>query len=407
MDTKLLGTILNNDIDNILTAGSGPKTTPDEYQKSVMHLLDTKPGVLVQNVGMPDPVAYRTQVATPWDRYIAEVTKSVWPETAEEDAERQPEALRRLFEAGTDPLTLTIEACRERGVPIVASYRMNAEDFYDGELDLYDFGRAHKDLRIPNRNCLDPIHPEVFAHRMAIFSEAAENYDMDGIEFDFRRWSHMISDPHTNHPVLTRMIVETRAMLDQVAERKGCPRLLLGARVGPMLDGSFDREDFPGAGQEAPTNQSCADLGVDVRTWVKKGLVDYLCPTLFWPRWPGLPCTEEFVALTQGTEVGVYPTLFPLPAWIDEGISVEPDDRQGLLRYKTELCELALQLYKDGADGISTFNWMPHHQPGMVADPMRKEWGLGALRLQMHIHSLLSDRALLEEYRKSDVVLPQ
>ena len=110
MDTKLLGTILNNDIDNILTAGSGPKTTPDEYQKSVMHLLDTKPGVLAQNVGMPDPVAYRTQVATPWDRYIAEVTKSVWPETAEEDAERQPEALRRLFEAGTDPLTLTIEA---------------------------------------------------------------------------------------------------------------------------------------------------------------------------------------------------------------------------------------------------------------------------------------------------------
>ncbi|MFH1007525.1 MAG: hypothetical protein V1800_08490, partial [Candidatus Latescibacterota bacterium] len=193
---------------------------------------------------------------------------------------------------------------------------------------------------------------------------------------------------------------------DKVAGRKGRARLLLGARVGPMWDGPFDEADFPGASSDAANNPSCVDLGLDVRTWVKDGLVDYLCPTLFWPRWPGLPRTEEFVALAEGTEVGVYPTLFPLPAWIESEASVEPDDRQGLLRYKTELCELALKLYQDGADGISTFNWMPHHQPGMVADPMRKEWGLGALRLQMHIHSLLHDPGLLEAYLHSDVLLP-
>jgi hypothetical protein len=406
MNSRQLGSILNNDTNNILYAGSGPRTTPDEYKKAVMHLLDTQPGLLAQNVGMPDPVIYRTQVATAWDKYTAGVIQTIWPETPEEDAQRQPEAMRRLFEAGTDPLTLTIEACRERGVPIVASYRMNAEDFYDGELDTYDFGREHKDLAIPGRNCLNPAHPEVFQHRMEIFTEVARHYDVDGIEFDFRRWYWMVSEPHKNHTVLTRMVAETRAMLDEVAECKGRPRLLLGARVGPMLDGPFHREDFPGASQDAPTNQSCADLGVDVRTWVQEGLVDYLCPTLFWPRWPGLPRTEEFVALTRGTDIGIYPTLFPLPAWIDEGPPLEPDDRQGLLRYKTELCQLALQLYEDGADGISTFNWMPHHQPGMVANPMRQNWGLGAIRLQMYIHPFLADRDKLEDYLKSDVVLP-
>ncbi|MFH1007527.1 MAG: hypothetical protein V1800_08500, partial [Candidatus Latescibacterota bacterium] len=120
MKSKALGSILNNDIDNILAAGSGPKTTPAEYKKAVMHLLDARPGVLAQNVGMPDPVIYRSRVATPLDRYLSEVTQAVWPETAEEDAQRQPAAMRRLFEAGTDPLALTIEACRERSVPIVA-----------------------------------------------------------------------------------------------------------------------------------------------------------------------------------------------------------------------------------------------------------------------------------------------
>ena len=407
MNSRQLGSILNNDINNILYAGSGPHTMPAEYKKSVLHLLDAKPGMLAQNVGMPDPVIYRTQVATTWDKYVGKVRKTVWPEIAEQEAQRETAAMLRLFEAGTDPLSLTIEACRERGVPIVASYRMNAEDFYDGELDTYDFGRQHKDLAIPGRSCLDPAHPEVFQHRMEIFSEVAHNYDIDGIEFDFRRWYWMVSEPHKNHTVLTRMVAETRAMLDEVAERKGCPRLLLGARVGPMLDGPFHREDFPGASQDAPTNQSCADLGVDVRTWVQEGLVDYLCPTLFWPRWPGLPRRQEFVALTRGTDIGVYPTLWPLPAWIDEGPPLEPDDRQGLLRYKKELCGLALQLYEDGADGISTFNWMPHHQPGMVANPMRKEWGLGAIQLQMYIHSLLSDRAKLADYLNSDAALPQ
>jgi len=324
--------------------------------------------------------------------------QAVWPETTEEQAQQQPATLRQLLKVETDPLALTIEACRERDVPILASYRMNAEDFYQGELDTYDFGRQHKDLAIPGRSCLDPAHPKVFQHRMEIFTEVAHNYDVDGIEFAFRRWYWMVSEPHKNHTVLTRMVADTRTMLDEVAQCKGRQKLLLGARVGPMLDGPFNREDFPGASQDAPTNQSCTDLGVDVRTWVREGLVDYLCPTLFWPRWPGLPWTEEFVELTRGTDVGIYPTIFPLPTWIDEGSSLEPEDREGLLRYKNELCQLALQLYEDGADGISTFNWMPHHQPGMVANPMRKEWGLGAIKLQMHIHSLLSDRAELEDY---------
>ncbi len=163
---KQLGTILNSDINHILGSSSGGDITVEEYKHFVECLLDVQPGVLAQNVGMPDPVIYRSKVATTWDKYHAEVTKAVWPNTKPEQAEREGAAMRKLLDLGTDPLTITIEACRERGVLIVASYRMNAEDFGRGELDLYDFGRAHKDWAIPGRNCLDPAIPEVYDHRM-------------------------------------------------------------------------------------------------------------------------------------------------------------------------------------------------------------------------------------------------
>ncbi|HOZ48507.1 MAG TPA: hypothetical protein PLO37_19720 [Candidatus Hydrogenedentes bacterium] len=361
LDARKLGTIFNNDINNILWMSTGKDMTVEEYRTAVMRVLDLSPGVFAQNVGMPDPVIYRSKVATTWDKYHAEVTKAVWPETPREDAERQAAAMRRLLELGTDPLTITIQACRERGVPIVASYRMNAEDFYAGELDLSDFGRQHKALRIPGRDCLDPARPEVYEHRMAIFTEVANDYDIDGIEFDFRRWYFMISEPLKNHPILTRMVADTRKMLDEVALKKGRRKMLLGVRVGPMLEGTFVKEDFPGAYYGEPTNQSCRNLGLDIKTWIDRRLVDYVCPALFSPI--GLPKTKEFVDLAQGTGIGIYPTISYTPRWAHYDGPTLPDSNETRLRHIGDICSEALQCHTDGADGISLFNWFPHGAP--------------------------------------------
>ena len=296
---KNLGSILNNDINNILIAISAEATAPAEYRKAVGHLLDAEPGVLAQNVGMPDPVIYRSRVATMFDKHHTEVCLAAWPDTDPAVAAHQSEVMRRMLEAGTDPLELTIQACRERGVPVVASYRMNAEDMYQGELDLYDFGRQHKHLAIPGCNCLDPVHPEVFEHRMEIFAEVVRDYDIDGIEFDFRRWLHMVSDPKANHPVLTEMVRRTRQLLTEAAAARGRDAYIFGVRVAPTLDG-------PSLG---PTEPSCVD-------------------------------------------------------------------------------------------------WVPHQQPGMTRRNIREGWGLGAARLQMHLHPLLKDRARLEAYYRSVEILP-
>ena len=394
---RKLGTIFNRDIDGLLYASSGEKTNADEYRRMLGALLQAEPGVLAMNVGMPDPVTYHTRVATTWDTYLSDVVRTLWPGNVKEGQEdHSAAALKRLFAEGTDCLQLAIEVSRDRGVLILASYRMNAEDFYGGTTDLSEFGRAHKSSIIPGANCLDPARPEVFSHRMDIFSEVAERYDIDGIELDFRRWTHMVSDPRKNHPVLTDMVRRTREMLDEAAKGKGLQRLLLGARVGPSL---ADPRGTGLPGGRADNDMSCRDLGLDVATWVREELVDYVCPSLFWPRLPGVPRVAEFRELVGDKDIGIYPTVFPLPAWAEDKENPVPDSTGVRALHRDEILRAALQCYRVDADGISTYNWGTYFPPGTVAEPPRgysQAYGRaceGYQRVLMEAHPLLGSPA--------------
>ncbi|HQE82669.1 MAG TPA: hypothetical protein PK166_09485 [Candidatus Hydrogenedentes bacterium] len=409
---KTLGTIFNNDLNNILYALDGSNTTPKQYQAVVQAILDMQPGVLAQNVGLPDPVIYPTAVGTTFDKYLVEVSRMTWPENGGADAERQRDALRSLFAAETDPLTLTIEACRARGLAIVASFRMNAEDWYDNTYLLSDFGRAHPEYRISGAGNLDPAVDEVYAHRMALLTEAAQRYDVDGLELDFRRWYRMVSNPLENHTVLTRMVRDTRKMLDETARMKKRDKLLLGVRVGPSLDSEPSPYLFPGIFYaEKPTNASCKELGLDVAAWFRDGLVDYVCPSLFLATLPGEPLTQEFAKLAEGTQAGVYPTLWPHAAWM-HGIGerrVERGDDKALALYKHDLCQTVLDMYRHGADGISTFNWYAHlrnaNVPHLWTDGEGAA-GAGAEAVQTYAYPLLRDPDSIEEYLRRPWAIP-
>jgi hypothetical protein len=410
---KKLGTIFNNDINNILCALDGKNATADDYRHVLRCLLAMKPGVLAQNVGLPDTVIYRTKVATTFDKYVVEVSKKVWPKESDAGAVRQRDLLSKLLQAGTDPLKLTIEACRAGRTLIVASYRMNAEDWYQHTYLLSDFGRAHPEYRIPGKGCLDPAIPAVYDHRMKIFTEVVSEYDIDGIEFDFRRWYHMVSDPLKNHGVLTRMVRDTRKVLDETAKRKGRKKLILGVRVGPSLNSEPNPFIFPGIFYpQKPTNASCRELGLDVKTWIAEGLVDYVCPSLFLASLPGMPLTREFVELAKGTDVGIYPTLWPLAAWMHGVCERRVDlggDQRPLALYKHDLCATALKMYEDGADGISTFNWYSHLRdakiPHLWTDGEGAS-GSGAEAVQTYVYPLLRDPAAIRRYLAEPWALP-
>ncbi len=441
MDGKKLGVVFNDDGERFIFSHFGkpdPEIVVQQYRTLLGNFLAAKPGIFAQRVGSPDPVLYRSEVATIYGKNIVEATRKTW-ENIYSKLENQPHCfdviagkkateradaidnLFRVLETGTDPLAITVEECHKHGVPIVPSYRMNSEDcYYDSTYLMSDLGRRHPEWRIPMAEeelkfhreaglrvspdlvlypegltgALDPAVPEVYNHRMKIFREVAEKYDIDGIEFDFRRWGHQISDPLKNHPILTRMVRETREMLNEVARKKGRNHLLLGVRVGPMLEGAFRPEDFPGVAASPYSNLSCRDYGLDVPTWISEGIVDYVCPTLFWPNWPGLPRIREFAELAKGTKVGIYPTLFSMPDW--PGLkktsgkpNPEVDHISGPLleRYKKGIGELAKRIYDEGADGISTFNWI-HHYPH------------GGNAIQSEIASVMGDKQALDEWCK-------
>ena len=433
-DNRQLGSVFNGDINGLLWVSSGSDSGPDEYRQLVRDMLSYGMTTLAQNVGLPDPVIYRSRIATGFDKHLVDVvlkTRELTDQAADiesirESTQRQADAMRRLLQQDTDPFTITIEECRKRGVPIVASYRMNSEDFYGNSYLLSDFEREHPEWRVRYAHyseewqawkayndahgeptdefagCLDPAVPEVHEHRMAIFREVAEDYDIDGIEFDWRRMTHMISDPWSNHPILTRMVRETRAMLDEVAAKKGRDRLLLGVRVCPSLDTPQKEADYQFS--DSPYGDlSCSEVGLDVRTWIAEELVDYVCPSLSWPRLPGLPRTSEFVELAKGKNIGIYPTVFPLPTWGENSVDPTHDSLDARRRHKDEIVRAALQCYEDGADGISTYNWQRDAPDSPIRQRLRQHFDSpvygrsceGYSRVNMQVHPALADPAAL------------
>src|SRR5439155_9682006 len=134
-----------------------------------------------------------------------------------------------------------------------------------------------------------------------------------------------------------------------VGRRQGRKRLRLGARVRYSLEG-------PQAGK---SDFSCKDLGLDVKTWIEKGLVDYICHSYFWPRLPGMPKTAEFVALAKDSKTGIYPTVFPYAKWQEDPKTtlIAETNKVAMRQLRDEICNAGLQGYADGADGLSTFNW--------------------------------------------------
>jgi hypothetical protein len=411
---KKLGTIFNNDSNNIIWCMGKSKNdfTPDVYHKYLNRLLDGKPGVLAQCVGFPETVYYPTKAGTCITKHFDEVCRETWPVNEQSTYSDQTVIFQKLLDAGTNPLQITIDECRKRGVPILASYRMNSEDFYANSYKLSDFGRAHPEYRIPGSGCLDWAVPAVYQHRMKIFTEVVEQYDIDGLELDFRRWYHMISNPAENHVVLTRLVGDVRKMLDDASRRKGRKRLILGVRVGPMLEGKFVKEDFPGCEYGEPINASCKALGLDVKTWVDHRWVDYISPMLFEPT--GLPKTKEFVDLAKGADIGVYPTISYVCCGSLGGpaITGQPDNEKSRRLYRDDVCKEALKCYQDGADGISLYNWFPHLSPPPDGSGPKRinNWtetfggnARGLVLVQQEILPKLSDpkslRALIEQQR--------
>ena len=246
--------------------------------------------------------------------------------------------LRKFEESGYDLIQVLLDRSHEDGMLFLAGMRMN--DLHGGT-ETTPFRIEHPGWMASAPDFwLDYKYEGLRQAVLAVAAEFLERYDVDGIELDWMRFCYMFSRPEAvqNAPILTDFTAELRKLLDQAAKQRGRDKLLLGVRV-------------------PSTMEECRLLGYDVKAWVQQGLVDFICPMDF-AKTDYNTGTEEFTALTKGTQRKVYPTVHP--QYVDYTLRPTPTGEYPVMHTPESYRAAAKNFYAFGADGVSAYNYQDH-----------------------------------------------
>jgi len=294
-------------------------------------------------VAYPDICVYNTKVG------------EVYGARFKEPPNDRARTMAELAEDGTDALEVVAQRVREHDIEMLAEVRMS--DTHHRKIDPNDtlcpqFTIDHPEWCIvrpdgKEETAMDYAYPEVREHRLAILRELAENYDIDGLELNFNRWAkHFHRDEgEAKAPIMTEFMGQVRTMLDEVVTQKRCrDKLILGARVPSTL-------------------KECWIAGLDVRTWVERGWLDYLIIADWNYTVPDLP-VEEFAAFTRDSGCSLYVQMGDMmggtwtgkPRIRGRGLAQFTENYHGMLLTNAEARAAAHNFYTWGADGISFWN---------------------------------------------------
>ncbi len=276
---------------------------------------------------------------------------------------RAAENLRHLWSEGFDPFEIQISEAKRLGIDYWLQLRMNDWHHTDLEGKVYrligsKFYEEHPEYLIgeegtkgwpePLQKRLawfqDFAHSEVRQLRMDVAEEACERYDVCGFEYDFMRCPGYFKygEEKANTPLMTQLIRDTRTILDSIGEKKG-RTLGFSVRVPNTVDGAMR-------------------LGLDVRTWIKEGLVDIIVPSTFF-----LADTEEDISewmnLTRNSPVLINPAIEE--AYLAGYCKLFPGgipylEMKGPIRVPLTISminAIASKHWRNGADGLYVFNW--------------------------------------------------
>jgi len=279
----------------------------------------------------------------------------------EEKLDSRYRTIKELARQGTDVLHLLSEEGRRAKALVLAGMRMG--DAHHGT----QWQPAAQKLNFPEFALQNPqwcntwvdgkrdvtlnyAVPEVQAHRLQILRELATNYDIDGIELDWMRHCRYFPAGRQREylKVMTRFVGQVRAMLDEVAQKKGVARMVLGHRVPATLEEGLN-------------------IGLDVKTWATSEFADYVVPMDFQHVDPNVR-TDEFVRAVQGTQCRVYPSFGNTPysnaEVYGEGTPKSPRRRSRVSTLE-QYRALAANWFAWGAHGGASYNiiaWPPERQ---------------------------------------------
>ena len=249
--------------------------------------------------------------------------------------------LESLIARGIDPLKLLIDRVHEKGMEFIASHRFSdlvglgghnidpPIELADGTIfggipsNKFQIGSGH------NAEHPDYTHSEVRQHKFAMFEELVTRYESDGIELDFATGPQHFKQGgrEENASLMTDLV---RRISETAKTRRPTPAVV-GARV-------------------FPTEQMNINADLDVRTWLREGLVDYVLPMLYGFNVldPNMPF-KWLVEAAHQHDASVYGMLHP---FVEHDRSGPPEKSRANL----DTMRAAMANYWDyGVDGLYTW----------------------------------------------------
>ena len=180
-------------------------------------------------------------------------------------------------------------------------------------------------------DCLNYARADVRNRMLAYIGEQLERYDTDGIELDWMRepFCFVPGEEDEGRDILNDFMRRVKDMALAAEKRRGHP-VRIGVRVMRDPQNSFD-------------------AGLDVFTWAREGLIDWLVPT---PRWE---TADSDMPITLWKRIFEHDGVH-IAAGTDIRLMSRPDG--GCVMLNPELISgLAMQYLCSGADAIYLFNY--------------------------------------------------
>ena len=336
-----------------------PPMTPEKYAQAFLGFFEgTQVDAFVSGLGWASgyQVIYPTEVEGM--EFIVDRIKSDVPVGTVKDWQ-YAENVRRIWEAGFDPIQIRMDEARRLGIDYWAHLHMNDWhhlEVLDGKRNILSsrFHEQRRDLLIGEEGTSglpealgvamrwfqDYRHDEVRQLRLDVAKEACTRYDLDGFQYDFMRCPGYFrhGEEKAGWPIMTDFMRESRRAIDGIAGARG-RAIGFAARVPNTIDGA-------------------ERLGLDVRTWVSEGLVDILIPATLYAADLEEDITE-WVELARGTGVQIVPAIEAgYRAGHTGGVTRSHYNPPAILPLDLDMINaVAARHWRNGADGMYLFNF--------------------------------------------------
>ena len=286
------------------------------------------------------------------------------------------ENMQSLIDQGLDPLTVLIDRAHDKGMDFFASLRMSDYPGMDIPQHAVPAGEYNTTLECGY------AHPEVRDHQFAVLEELATQYPVEGVELDFAAAPGGTSfwlkpeDVAAYTPVMTDFV---RKVAQMVHSRPGEPGQI-GARV-------------------YPTEEMNLKTGLDVQTWLREGLVDFVVP-LVYLRFildANMPI-DWLVQTAHENDISVYPVLQPYYTQENRRFHTVQNATPAMMR------AAAANFWELGVDGLYT--WFLRWPLGDTERHILTELGDAELVKQGDKHYFLRRRTELTRGHDYEAFLP-